>query len=633
MPYEVYEITGYRTGVARDGVNYLSPADSFQNLKNGYIYRQVLQSRNGFKRFSTGRLSDGLRVMGFFTFFLRDFTKLTLVFTKDHLYKYNAATNTFDEQVTGGSLGAGHLFGIVNNEDYVSGTTYPFADGSDRFVFTGKGMSKVYQYDGTTVTNYTNVGDNPDYVDPPEGVINKAKHVIYFGERLNFFAPNLGGGGTDYPQGILYSGIRNAGGDGDKYNISSSGLIQLDTGEFISGASIQGNYISMNLTASNWTLEKTTDAFNPYLPKKVPSVIGTDADFSFTQWNNQVRSMGKTGIVGTDTRQSLRVDNKIPYFTQDNIDQPNFQLVYGGFDRQNAQFMWSYLEDEDVFGTNSQNKVLIGNYEEDSWSVYDMRFSVFGETDAGQDLTWDEIDETNDPSWARWDTTEDVWDKIGLGESVYKTLAGDNDGFIYELNTDGDDYFENITGVSNAASAVITVGESAFKAGDLVIVSGVEGMTNINNFDPEDETTIFTPYIVQDATLTTVTINFDSTNQPAYTLGGTLSKVISFYAETIPFNPYRSQGRMCFISSVEFLLNTDGGNLLVSVYQDEDDTPFIKDVLIKPDTVNTARQWVTMTVDNEANFMTFTFKQVSPSVRLKMTSMRIHCKPGAMTTN
>jgi len=39
-----------------------------------------------------------------------------------------------------------------------------------------------------------------------------------------------------------------------------------------------------------------------------------------------------------------------------------------------------------------------------------------------------------------------------------------------------------------------------------------------------------------------------------------------------------------------------------------------------------------MTVDNEANFHTFVMRQESPSVQLRLTSMRIHCEMGGMTS-
>jgi C4-type Zn-finger protein len=110
--------------------------------------------------------------------------------------------------------------------------------------------------------------------------------------------------------------------------------------------------------------------------------------------------------------------------------------------------------------------------------------------------------------------------------------------------------------------------------------------------------------------------------------------VISFYAETIPFNPYRSIGRRCFVSYVEFLIDsTNGGYVKVDVYQDEEESPFIKDVLLKPvqDTTK-AREWITLSVNNEANFHTFVMKQKSPSVQVRITSIRIHCEPGGLTS-
>ncbi len=68
---DVYEITGYATGVSEAGVNYLQPSDSFQKIVNGFIYRQVLQSRQGFGYFAP-RLTDETRVFGIFEHTLPD---------------------------------------------------------------------------------------------------------------------------------------------------------------------------------------------------------------------------------------------------------------------------------------------------------------------------------------------------------------------------------------------------------------------------------------------------------------------------------------------------------------------------------------------------------------------------------
>ena len=629
---DIFEITGYRTGVAKDGVTFLEPSDSFQEIENGFIYRQVLQSRKGIAKFAP-RLSGETRVMGIFEDILPDDSRELLAFDKNFLYKYNTGSGEFDQVPFAGSMSGYSGFNITNNEDYISGTSYYTKTGGRRFVFTGRGItansngSSIFFYDGTDVKDFTNATDNADYAAPTAGTLTRATHVLYFAERINFILPEISG--TRYNQGIVFSGIRNSAGNGDKFNVPGSGFIQLSTSQVIKGATILGDWILLNLTDAPWTLEITRDPFNPYYPRKVRSVIGTDASFSNAQWNTNNVSIGKEGVLMTDGRQSERIDDRIPNFTKDDIDPKNFELIYGGFDRENAQFLFNYKSNESDGST--QDSILVRNYHETSWSTYKMRTSVFGYTEVGRDLTWNQIDETQNPSWARWDTTEETWNKIGLSDHVNKTLAGDDKGFIYEFNRDYDDYVTDISSITQASQAVLTVSDSAFETGDLVTVSNVEGMTEINNFNPEEENNFFTPYTVVSATPTSITLNVDSTNFGTYTQGGIISKIISFSAKLNEFNPYRSRGRKCYISMVEFLLDTTGGKLLVDVYVDGETTPFKSNVLVKPRDNRKSRNFVDMTINQEANFFTFVLKQQSPSVQVRLTSMRIHTREGGMT--
>lgn len=652
---DVYEISGFKTGVDDSGVNYLSPVDSFQNIVNGFIYRQVLQSRQGIGYFAP-RLDDESRVFGIFEHTLPDQTKQLLAIDKNFLYKFNTGTGIFDQIAFGGSMAAYVGFNIAAKDLYVSGASYPAAQfliggGANpaytapnqgaRFVFTGEGItpngagSSIFFYNGTNVQDFTNVIDNPNYVAPPQGALTTASYVLWFNERLNFILPVIGG--IDYSQGVLYSGIRTSNGNGDNFNVAGSGLFQADTALTLTGATILGQILALNFDRMAYTLEKTRDAFNPYFGRAIPGPLGTNAKFSAVCWNDTVRSIGRTGILGQDGRQNLRVDNKIPYFTANDIDQVQFNLTYGGFDRLNNQFLWSYKQS----GTDSetQDAVLVGNYEENTWSFYDQRFSVFGQTDIGLNLTWDQIEAASgNESWATWDTTEEIWDRIGLGQAVQKTLAGDDLGFIYELNLDFDDYFSNITAIANGATTVLTVDATGILAGDLVTIQGVVGMlddegnSGINNYDPNVDDPDFEPYEVLSSTPTSITINLDSSLLTAYTSGGTISKIISFSAETIPFNPYRSQGRRCYVSHVEFLLDCNGGSLKVDVFADQQETPFKQNVLIKPTAAAQAAEYIDMTVDQEANFITFVMKQQSPAVQMRLTSLRIHCQPGGMTS-
>jgi len=635
---EIIEITGFRTGLDESGVNFLDPKDAFDTMQNAFIYRQVLQSRKGFVRFAN-RLDDETRVMGIFENILPSQERELLVISKEFLYRYNTTTDEFDQIPFNArilALDPSFNFGIVGNEEYVSGTTYLTKTGAQRFVFTGMGMqvapltggqdnSAVYFYDGTSVGDFFCALDNPDTQEPAASIgdVVRAVAVLFFGERLNLFVPTCvpSSGQVTYNQGVLFSGIRDSGGNGDKFNVPGSGLIQFDTPDLMKMAKILGDVIIAEFENSNWALEKTRDAFNPYFPRKIPSVLGIDAPFSAVQWNYEIKGLGKTGATTTDGRQALRFDNKIPFFTQDTIDAEQFDLTYGGFDRINGQFLWAYRNTLSNLADITQNETLVYNYEEKTWSIYDWRFSCFGQTIQGISLAWDDIDEANNPAWARWDETEEVWNKIGQTTAEYKTLAGDNYGFVYEINQDFDDYFVNISAITQAPNAIVTIDPSAFQIGDRVRFSNVSGMTQINEL-------IGT---VLAATDTTITMDINTTNFSAYVSGGSVSKTIAFQIKTIPINPWREAGRMIIVSHVEFLLATHGEGFFVDIFMDEEDTPFKTAFVASPSNTTKKRVWVEVEVNQEADFISLVLRNESVGNQMKLTSIRIHCEAGLET--
>src|SRR5690349_20764689 len=115
---DVYEITGFKTGLDNSGVNYLSPVDSYQNIVNGFIYRQVLQSRQGVGYFAP-RLAGETRVFGIFEHTLPDSTKELLAVDQNFLYKFNSGTGIFDQIPFGGSMAAYTGFNISAKDLYI----------------------------------------------------------------------------------------------------------------------------------------------------------------------------------------------------------------------------------------------------------------------------------------------------------------------------------------------------------------------------------------------------------------------------------------------------------------------------------------------------------------------------------
>jgi hypothetical protein len=630
----VVEISGFKTGTDKSGVTFLAPTDAFERVENGFIHRQVLQSRQGITNFAD-RLDNGTRVMGLFEWILPDQTKELLAFDTNNLYKYNNTTNAFDLVPFGGSIAAYTGFNLTSSqkEEYISVAGYPDKDNNARLIICGNGLtaaasgSSIFFYDGSNVLDYTSVADNPQF-NFGTSTLTRATYVRYFNGRINFVKPTLSG--VRRNSSVLYSGINDSKGNGDKFSVAGAGVYTSTSRSGITGCEVLGQELILQFENGAEALGITRDAFNPYEPRNIPSFIATSAPFSTVGAGNFLDSIGRDGILQTEGRQSLRIDNKLPNFTRDEIDPTNFDYTYGGFDRLYGHFLWSYLENGS--SNTTQDKVLVRNYEEDSWSIYDLRLTTFVSTEIGQDVPWNQIEASAaHPTWGRWDTTEEIWNKIGIGDKVKKTLAGDDLGFVYEMNSGFDDYTSRITAITQAANAVLTVEACAFQAGDEVVIENVEGMTEINNFDSSQRGQINVPtYTVISATPTSVTLNVDSSTFTAYTSGGTISKTIDFKATTIPFNPFHSAGRRVCVEKMEFYLTRESGVIKIDVLSGN--KTILQDAIVRPDPDGDDMQWVPVSINRESDFLKFVYKQNSPAQQLQISAIRIYFTPGGMTS-
>lgn len=81
---------------------------------------------------------------------------------------------------------------------------------------------------------------------------------------------------------------------------------------------------------------------------------------------------------------------------------------------------------------------------------------------------------------------------------------------------------------------------------------------------------------------------------------------------------------------VEFLINSDG-KMNVDVFADDESTPFKRNVLIKPYNTLKQRNWIEMSINNEADFFTFQMRSKYPNLSTQITSIRIHTMPGGLS--
>ena len=97
---------------------------------------------------------------------------------------------------------------------------------------------------------------------------------------------------------------------------------------------------------------------------------------------------------------------------------------------------------------------------------------------------------------------------IDSAEQTTRFTASTTTGLITFTN-----YTKAITGITKAASAVITVGSHTFNVGDSVHISGVSGMTQINNKRA----------FITNKDATTITVQINSSAYGTYTSGGVIN--------------------------------------------------------------------------------------------------------------
>lgn len=100
---------------------------------------------------------------------------------------------------------------------------------------------------------------------------------------------------------------------------------------------------------------------------------------------------------------------------------------------------------------------------------------------------------------------------VGVGGAIHPSGAWSADPST-GLITFSPNKSRSITGITKASNAVITVGSHTFLVGDSVFVSGVSGMTQINNLRA----------LVTGVAATTITVAINSSAFDAWTSGGTV---------------------------------------------------------------------------------------------------------------
>ena len=404
MAFRPYPIVDVRTGLQNNLEPWLIPKDAFVKLNNAYLWQGYITKRRGYKLFTNVSSNP---IMGIYIFYTTDSSFLIAMDTTD-LYKYDG---TSFSSIYSGFTGS--------DKDYFWTELW-----QDKMVITNN-HDLVKKFDGTNVTN---LSSDSGLFTGGNNYVTKALILKQFKGRMIAFNTYETSDGLR-AQRARWSAV---GSIDDWQEADGGGYVDADTAEWITGVVFLKNRLIVWFEQSVWELEYTGNEMQPFVWNRIDSSAGCYAPFSVMDFSDSVMAVGGTDLNvcnGYSTDTALK---KIPDFVL-KINPDNIGSVYSVALDEMRQIWWAYPEDT----STTNNKVLVYNYREDNFSVFDIPACTFGFWNNDTTPTWDAYANSY-PAGTTIDQTDDVsWDELGklMVAGYPTTLMGGYDGNIYQLNT------------------------------------------------------------------------------------------------------------------------------------------------------------------------------------------------------
>jgi len=499
MSYQPYPIYNLGTGKVTSRDPWLLPKDAFETLKNCHLQRGVLQKRQGYTEFgqivhtdtAAGTDSNPANaVMGIYNHY-QDDVEAMLAMDTVRINKFNSSTEAFEditrmkihvksgggqnhlpsaddviEGVTSGAYATVEAV-ITDHGDFVAGTAdgtiilknttvngtfqdaetlrdknnvtdiFGVADGAaSEQEFTGDDNNFFWFENWKNVgylTNsidqiqkYTSTGLSRLYIDldvegGPDNDVNTCLLIFSYKGRLVILQTTERG--ENHYQRARWCEID------DPSTWKEANYVDAPTEDWIMAADYIGEDLIVWFERSIWKLAYTGDADLPFRWEKIVATEGCYATYSLVSFSDEIIGVGPTRLVGTDGRDAYGLDEKIPDEML-NWNQETIDYCYGLVLEEESQVWTSFASSS----AELPDSALVNNYEEDSWAVYELPIHVLGYSSLESDLILDEIDAS-----IALDDIDYSFDDKELQAGYPTTLMGCRDGYIYQLNTGGDD--------------------------------------------------------------------------------------------------------------------------------------------------------------------------------------------------
>jgi len=332
----------------------------------------------------------------------------------------------------------------ISNLVPVSNTRLFFGSGGDFFLGDTFG-DKVYFTNNIDNIGEWSIPDNklsflvPKYGSGATDLIITCSQIHSFKDRLLLLSPTQSGSSPGLQAQRLTASALNdvLSVNAWRYDIPGKGFfIDASVGETLYSSCTFKDVIIVSFIDSLWRIRATASPSLPFIWERINSFRGVQSRKSLANTHNAIMGIGQEGVFLCDGVNVARVDQKIPTFVYDAIDQEFFYTVYCERDDILRQVWWTYPKNGYPKGS-----ALIFGEDDTNYSNYTLPFNVLQSFETvSSDTTWGFYNSRNGNDWA-WDEfpEDDSWISGDMQRGSPIFVAGTFDGRVVIVNEDATD--------------------------------------------------------------------------------------------------------------------------------------------------------------------------------------------------
>ncbi len=567
----------------------------------------------------------GNPVMMIASFYTDQNARIMIVADTQYVNRYNTVTNRLDYIPSTTTPYTG------TNKDFFSWVNYPTAADVPRLLFTNN-VNVVQSYDGSTVTDYT--------YDPASPFSSlTALQIFNFKDRLVLIRTTEDN--VVFPRRIRISGTGQSC-DDFSLNATGAGFIDIPDNTWIMGAAYNRDDLIIFTASTIWSLKYTGNDTTPFILYKIEESRGSGAAFSAITYLNRTTAVSPLGFVITDGYRVERMDDTIPQYSFNEIDQENFDLCFAGSVDQDRDHYLIHPSS----GKLESDRILVTNYEEDNFAIYRIGLSCMGNYIDSFSVTWNDL--LIYDNWDAFATQYNTWGNFGYTKGTPIAIGGGHHGEIWRLNlVEGEDnpvkirnivtpdpsqpnILEITTDFNNYQASFAATGQQA----DYIFFENLPSIPVLNDKQFPIETIITDHYTFQ--------IDTESVIPVVYSGGGDAARVIPFESTTKNFNPFANMDKkvrcgwlyMYVSVSDTFLTDVDGNPepaiITIEVYTNDcsqptqilnfNVSPYQGDSSNLPFEIGT-KKWTKLWINQTARFIQFKVKNTQAGSKIKIHAM------------